>query len=602
MARKNVNILLKLEDQFTSKMVQAGRITEKQAKAMNRCSQSVMGFSRNVRQTFTSAVGHVAKFTAALAGIGGVLSIAGLKSFASEAQELAKAQIEAETKLEAALKNVDSIASQGTEAVTQAKKELMGVASELQKIGVIGDEVTLAGMQQLATYQMGTEEISSLSKGMTDLLAKQYGLEASQENAVAVAKVLGKAYQGNTTSLERAGVLLTDQEKLILKTGTAEQKTLVLSQALERSVGGVNEALADTDQGKLQQFANQWGDMKEEVGKHILSLKANLASNFTQYIPKIQEIAIAAVEKISAAVQKAIDWIKAHSEQIKQFFTALKDALLQAWNTVKPVITWLIKNAKTLLPIVLKVVLAISGISIVADIAGKIYGFVNSVKIAGTALKGLFRIISAHPIILVITAIIAAITYLWRHSEAFRNFVKKAAEVIVAAWNRIKDTAVKVKDGAIAAFNVLKSTVSTIFNAIKTAIGKVMDWIEDKIQKVKDAIDAIKRTWESFTQGPWMTGVKENGYARRSEIGEKATGTPYFAGGLTRINEGGRGEIVNLPSGTQIIPHDVSKKATGDTIINLNFTVAGNVIGNRAFMEQTGRYVTERVKAALATV
>lgn len=30
----------------------------------------------------------------------------------------------------------------------------MGVASELQQIGVIGDEVTLAGMQQLATFQL----------------------------------------------------------------------------------------------------------------------------------------------------------------------------------------------------------------------------------------------------------------------------------------------------------------------------------------------------------------------------------------------------------------------------------------------------------------
>lgn len=600
MARKNVNILLRLEDKFTKPMVQAGKITKEQARAMNRATQSVTNFSKRVRTGFTSAIGHVARFGAAVAGIGGVLSIAGLKSFASEAQELAKAQIEAETKLEAALKNVDSIASQGTEAVTQAKKELMGVASELQKIGVIGDEVTLAGMQQLATYQMGTEEISSLSKGMTDLLAKQYGLEASQENAVAVAKVLGKAYQGNTTSLERAGVLLTDQEKLILKTGTAEQKTLVLSQALERSVGGVNEALADTDQGKLQQFANQWGDMKEEVGKHILSLKANLASNFTQYIPKIQEIAIAAVEKISAAVQKAIDWIKAHSEQIKQFFISLKDGILSAWNMIKPALTWVLKNAKTLIPIALKAGIAISSISVIADVGNKVYGFIGAVKKAVPVIKGLFTLIKGHPIILVITAIIAAITYLWRHSEAFRNFVKNAAEVIVAAWNRIKDTAVRVKDGAIAAFNVLKTTVSTIFTAIKTAISTVMDWIERKIEAVKRAIDAIKQAWRDLTSGSWM-GANEKGYVSKVEYGH-ATGTPYFAGGLTRINEGGRGEIVNLPSGTQIIPHDVSKKATGDTIINLNFTVAGNVIGNRAFMEQTGRYVTERVKAALATV
>ena len=601
MANKNVNILLKLEDQFTSKMVKAGKITKEQSRAMSKCSSQVLGFSRNVRKSFTSAIGHVAKFGAALAGIGGVLSIAGLKSFASEAQELAKAQIEAETKLEAALKNVDAIASKGAPAIRQAKEELMGVASELQKVGVIGDEVTLAGMQQLATYQMGTSEISALSKGMDDLLAKQYGLNATQENAVAVAKMLGKAYQGRTGSLEKAGVLLSEQEKQILKNGTAEQKTLVLSQALERSVGGVNAALADTDQGKLQQFANQWGDMKEEVGKHILSLKATLAANFVQYIPRIQEIAISAVEQISAAVLKAVDWLKAHADQIKQVFAGIKDGVTSAWNMIKPALTWMLQNARTLIPVVLKAGAAIAGISVVADVANKIHGFVGAVKTAGTALKGLFTLISGHPIILVIAGIVAAITYLWTHSEKFRNFVKQAAAVIVAAWNRIKDTAVRVKDGAIAAFNVLKSTVSTIFNAIKTAIAKVMDWIEQKIDAVKRAVQAIKQTWRDLTSGSWY-GANETGYVSRSAIGEKATGTPYFAGGLTSINEGGRGEIVTLPSGTQIIPHDVSEKAVGGNSYVFNFTIQGNVIGNRQYMEETCRYMTQRVKAALATV
>lgn len=601
MARKNVNILLKLEDDFTGKMVKAGKITKDQARAMNKCTSSVMKFSRGVRSGFTSALGHAAKFGAALAGIGGVLSVAGLKSFAAEAEELAKAQIEAETKLEAALQNVQSIAAQGTEGIASAKQELLGVASALQKVGVIGDEVTIAGMQQLATYQMGTEEISALSKGMDDLLAKQYGANATQENAVAIAKMLGKAYQGNYTSLERAGVLLTEEEKTMLKVGDDAQRAAVLTKALERSVGGVNEALADTDQGRLQQFANQWGDMKEEVGKHILSLKATLAKNFVQYIPKIQEIAVAAVEKISALLTRAVDWIKGHSEQIKGVLTGVKDGVLSVWQTVKPALSWVMKNAKTIIPIILKAGAAISGISIVADVATKINGFVKAVKTAGTAIKGVLTLISGHPIVLAIAGAVAAIIYLWNHCEGFRNAVKKIISVVVAWFNKIKDTAVRVKDGAVAAFKTLQSVVTTIFSNIKAVIKKVMDWIEQKVAAVKRAVEAIRQTWRDLTSGSWM-GADETGFVSRGVIGEKATGTPYFKGGPTSINEGGRGEIVTLPSGAQIIPHDVSKKAAGDTIINLNFTIAGNVIGNRDFMEQTGRYVTERVKAALAVV
>lgn len=40
-------------------------------------------------------------------------------------------------------------------------------------------------------------------------------------------------------------------------------------------------------------------------------------------------------------------------------------------------------------------------------------------------------------------------------------------------------------------------------------------------------------------------------------VGANAKGTNFWRGGLTRINEEG-GEILNLPRGTQIIPHDVS--------------------------------------------
>ncbi|AZV00345.1 hypothetical protein [Paracoccus sulfuroxidans] len=44
-----------------------------------------------------------------------------------------------------------------------------------------------------------------------------------------------------------------------------------------------------------------------------------------------------------------------------------------------------------------------------------------------------------------------------------------------------------------------------------------------------------------------------------SLLGENANGTPNWQGGMTRINERG-GEILNLPRGTQIIPHDISKR------------------------------------------
>ena len=56
---------------------------------------------------------------------------------------------------------------------------------------------------------------------------------------------------------------------------------------------------------------------------------------------------------------------------------------------------------------------------------------------------------------------------------------------------------------------------------------------------------------------------------------------------------------MNLPSGTQISPHDVSVKQGGGTKVTVNVTVQGNVIGNREYTEQVGAYVGRKVLAAL---
>lgn len=606
MANKNVNILLKLEDKFTSKMVQAGKITKEQSRAMNKCTSSVMGFSRSVRSGFTSAIGHVARFGAALTGIGGLLSIAGIKSFCETAIEGFNAATEAETKLEAVLMNVPSIMAQGAGAATAAKDRLVELADSLEEVGVVAGDVTTAGLQQLATFQLTEESLKKLTPGMADLIAQQKGINASQEDAIGYANLLGKAMTGQTGALSRAGIIMTDYQAQVMKTGTEEQRAAMLAEILAANVGGVNEALAQTDAGKIAQTQNLLGRAQDEIGGKLMKLKAEIYGFAAQYIPALQNAAMKAIDMIAPKIEAAMTWIAGHTEDIKAALVKVKDGLMAVWRIVKPVLSFAVKHADVLLPAILHIVGAISAVSVVSDVATKVGGLVNRFQDLKKTIKdagGVLSWLKTGPIgliILGIAAAVAAVIYLWNHCEGFRNFVKKAAAVIVAAWNRIKDTAVRVKDGAVAAFQKLATVVSTIFNTIKQGIGKVMDWIEDKIQAVKDAIEKIKQAWRDLTSGSWM-GANENGYVSRSQLGN-ATGTPYFKGGTTRINEGGRGEIVTLPSGTQIIPHDVSEKAVGGNSYVFNFTIQGNVIGNRQYMEETCRYMTTRIKTALETV
>ncbi|MCD7711132.1 MAG: hypothetical protein LUI04_07290 [Porphyromonadaceae bacterium] len=62
-----------------------------------------------------------------------------------------------------------------------------------QQLGVIGDEVQLAGAQELATYLKRKETLETLIPVMNDMVAQQYGLNATQESAAQIATMLGRS-------------------------------------------------------------------------------------------------------------------------------------------------------------------------------------------------------------------------------------------------------------------------------------------------------------------------------------------------------------------------------------------------------------------------
>ena len=135
-----------------------------------------------------------------------------------------------------------------------------------------------------------------------------------------------------------------------------------------------------------------------------------------------------------------------------------------------------------------------------------------------------------------------------------------------------------------AVFGGVRDTITGSFDAAKKKVKGFFSWLDDKISSI-----------------PLLGDIYSGGKSALSWIGGKisghAMGTPYFSGGLTRVNERG-GEVMRLPSGTQIIPHDVSVKAAGGRSVTVNVTIQGNVIGNREYAEEMGDYVARRVLAA----
>lgn len=178
----------------------------------------------------------------------------------SKLTEAYNTQIEAEARLAATMRNSTSASDKQIQSV----KDL---AASLQEVGVVGDEVQLAGAQELATYVGTTESIKKMLPVLNDMIAQQYGFSASTDSAVTIATMLGKVLQGQTSALSRYGYKFDEAQEQLLKYGTEEQRVATLAAVVEESVSGVNAALADTPTGKIKQLSNDFGDLKETAGK-----------------------------------------------------------------------------------------------------------------------------------------------------------------------------------------------------------------------------------------------------------------------------------------------------------------------------------------------
>ena len=190
----------------------------------------------------------------AFGALGLAAAIRMIASAAKDAAEAYKEQALAEAKLAQTMKNTMNASS----AEIKAIKDL---CSAQQELGVIGDDVTMAGAQQLATFTRQSATLKKLIPSMNDMIAAQYGFEASQESAASVAKMLGKAMNGQTTSLAKLGFQFTDAQKKIMQYGTEEQRAATLADVVSAHVGGMNTALANTPVGRMQQLRNTMSDI-----------------------------------------------------------------------------------------------------------------------------------------------------------------------------------------------------------------------------------------------------------------------------------------------------------------------------------------------------
>ena len=182
-----------------------------------------------------------------------------LQGFTKDFTSAYDTQMEAERQLEQVMMNTMG-------ARTEDIQSIKDFCSAQQEIGIVGDEVQLAGAQEMATYLEFKGSLKTLIPVMNDMVAQQYGYNHTAENAVGIATMLGKVMQGQTSALSRLGYTFDESQEKILKYGTESERAAVLAEVVGESVGGMNRKLAETDTGRMKQLENNLGDLKEQLG------------------------------------------------------------------------------------------------------------------------------------------------------------------------------------------------------------------------------------------------------------------------------------------------------------------------------------------------
>lgn len=399
-------------------------------------------------------------------------------------------------------------------ATSGAAKSTMKLASALQKQGVVGDEVALSFAQQMATYSSVPGTVEKLMPAFENLLVQQKGLNGTQEDAVSLANMFGKAMMGQTGALKRAGISFTDAQAEVLKYGTEEEKAAMMAEVITQNVGNMNAEFAKTDAGKIQQAKNQLGDMGEEIGAILLPAVADLVGWLQGHLLPV--------------IQNVINWFSQHPK-VATFALALAGitAVLGPVIMVIGALVSAIGNIIIIAPIVAGAIGAISApvLAVVAAIGAAIaigvalYKNWDTVKAYATKIWTQIKTKLVTLVTMIRTSIVKNFTTLRTNVSA----------VFTACKTKVVSIANALKTSVTTAFNTLKTSVSNIWNKIKGAITKPIEsaknTISGIIKKIKGFFPISLKKLVSFSLPSISIGSKS------TKVGDKSVKSPTFGVG-----------------------------------------------------------------------
>ena len=645
MAKKTINVLMSLQDKFTAplkKITEASKANEKQLK---RASNTINNFAKDAGSKLASfgkgavtslgvamgaLVGYSTKvgieFESAMSQVQAISGASGqaLERLTEKAKEMGRTTVFSASESAEAMKYmamagwkeqdiINGIA--GVMNLASASGESLGSVSDILTDAMTAFQMSADRANEFADVLAVTSSNANTNVGLMGYSFKQCGALAGtmgysiQDLSLALGLMANAGIKGETagmaiknaianmasptekmaTVMDELGLSLTDADgnmksfKTVIedirssfsKLSQEEQASASANLFGKEAMAGMLSLVSASD-ADFNKLADAIANANGSAEQMATVMQDNLKGKIKSFQSVTEGMAITVYDKFKKPLTDAL-------ETVNQNFTKLSDnmasgemsnSLNQLGQAVGSIAVAITNGIVVALPYLVNMFnfIVANGSTISALLYGIGAGFatfkiVNTLMALQKGLQGvsvataiLNAVMAVNPAVWVAVAVaglVAGLILLWKNWD-------KVTEYLSVAWDKFKEFGNWLKDGFLGIVDNIAGKITGLVDGFKNLLG-----IGSKSEKET----------------------------------HNALGTSYFGGGSTYVNEGNRGELVNLPSGSQIVPHDLAvKQMSGSQNINISINVQGNVIANEDFYNECGRVITKRLKTALANM
>ena len=400
----------------------------------------------------------------------------------------------------------------GTDEATTMVDQMAKTSSTTNtSVAQLGDAILTIGATA-KSVKGGTAELNAAlgilanngikgAEGGTHLRNVILSLQNPTDKAAACMEQLGVDVYDSEGNMRSLNDVLGDLNTSMDGMTSAEKSNIIATIFNKTDLAAVNALLANTGESwdTLQQSITESGGAAQQMADTQLD---NLQGQLTILKSALEGLAISigellmpVIKNIVAGIQSFVDWLNSLDEGTKQ--TIVTIGLIVA--AVGPVLIVIGK--------------VVSAVSTILSVVSKIGPVIGAVK---TAATGLFTVLAANPIGLVVAAIAALIAIfvaLWNNCEGFREFW-------IGLWEGIKAAAIAVWE-ALSSF--FQGAWETIVNLAQTIWGGIGDFFSGLWEAISSTAQAVWGAIGEFLSGLW-TGIVSTAQSIWSGI------TEFFSG------------------------------------------------------------------------